>query len=161
MERTRKLPWSTALLVSALATSHLAAATFTWDGGGDGLDLGNANNWNPNGIAAASDILLWDGVAAGPLALAYTTAQAGLNTNPGISISLTANQTSSLLIDGGASALRLNGAGISIAAGAGDTTVSGNITNGNSFVTLTVIPEPHAALLGSLGLLALLRRPRF
>lgn len=31
---------------------------------------------------------------------------------------------------------------------------------GTSFVTLTAIPEPHAALLGGLGLLALLRRRR-
>ena len=134
MKKTRNLPWSTALLASALVTSHLAAATFTWDGGGDGIDLGNANNWNPNGIAAASDILRWDGVAAGPLALAYTTAQAGLNTNPGISISLSANQTSSLLIDGGASALRFNGSGISIAAGAG--TFSLGNGSGTSNVTL-------------------------
>ena len=40
--------------------------------------------------------------------------------------------------------------------GAGDTTLS----DGGNYVTLTVIPEPRAALLGGLGLLALLRRRR-
>jgi autotransporter-associated beta strand protein len=119
MKKNRSSAWLATILVFGLVTSSISAATFTWDGGGDGIDLGSANNWDPNGIAAASDILRWDGVVAGPLSLAYTTAQTGLNTNPGISISLTANQTASLLIDGGASALRLNGAGISIAAGAG------------------------------------------
>ena len=41
-----------------------------------------------------------------------------------------------------------------------DTTAGLNGGTGTSFVTITAIPEPRAALLGGLGLLALLRRRR-
>jgi autotransporter-associated beta strand protein len=36
----------------------------------------------------------------------------------------------------------------------------GDVSNGGTYVTLTVVPEPRAALLGGLGMLALLRRRR-
>jgi autotransporter-associated beta strand protein len=141
------------VLVSSLATSQISAATFTWDGGGNNNDLGNADNWAPNGIAVANDILRWDGVVEGPLSLAYITPQNGLNTNPGISISVTANQTSSLLIDGGASALRLNGSGITIASGAGAFTLgdgsgTSNITVFNGTMGM-VNNSANTATLGS------------
>jgi autotransporter-associated beta strand protein len=42
----------------------------------------------------------------------------------------------------------------------GGTNFSGDQAGAVSFVTMTVIPEPRAALLGGLGLLALLRRRR-
>ena len=42
---------------------------------------------------------------------------------------------------------------------AGDNFAS-DAASGTSFVTMTVVPEPGAALLGSFGLLALLRRRR-
>lgn len=38
--------------------------------------------------------------------------------------------------------------------------IGGELSNGGTYVTLTVVPEPGAALLGSLGLLAMLRRRR-
>jgi autotransporter-associated beta strand protein len=43
-----------------------------------------------------------------------------------------------------------------------DTTagLNGGVSGSNTYVTITAIPEPEAALLGSLGLLALLRRRR-
>ena len=41
-----------------------------------------------------------------------------------------------------------------------DTSPGLNGGTGTSFVTVTAVPEPTAALLGSLGLLALLRRRR-
>jgi len=41
-----------------------------------------------------------------------------------------------------------------------DTTAGLNGGSGDTFATITAIPEPAAALLGSLGLLALLRRRR-
>lgn len=42
----------------------------------------------------------------------------------------------------------------------GGSNFSGEQTGDNRFVTMTVVPEPAAALLGSLGLLAMLRRRR-
>lgn len=118
--KSRRLQSSLALTGSlCLLATSLTAATFVWDGGDDGTDLGKANNWNPNGSPVANDVLQWNGTATGDLALSYVTLNAGLNTNPGISISLTSGQTSALTIDGGANALRLNGSGISIASGAG------------------------------------------
>jgi hypothetical protein len=41
-----------------------------------------------------------------------------------------------------------------------DTTAGLNGGTGTSFVTITAIPEPSAALLGTLGIFALLRRRR-
>jgi autotransporter-associated beta strand protein len=118
--KSRHLQFSLALTGSlCLLATSLTAATFVWDGGDDGTDLGKANNWNPNGSPVANDVLQWNGSVSGDLSLSYTTLNAGLNTNPGISISLTSGQTSALTIDGGANALRLNASGINIASGAG------------------------------------------
>jgi len=41
-----------------------------------------------------------------------------------------------------------------------DTTAGLNGGVGNSYITITAVPEPAAALLGGLGMLALLRRRR-
>jgi autotransporter-associated beta strand protein len=104
---------------AALLSNQAHAATFVWDGGDDGIDLGKANNWNPNGSPVANDVLQWNGSVAGNLELSYSTLNAGLNTNPGISLSVTAAQTGNLAIDGGSNPIRLNGSGITIASGAG------------------------------------------
>jgi fibronectin-binding autotransporter adhesin len=130
------------LTIGCLLSTPLHAATFTWDGGGDATDLGQASNWNPDGIAAASDVLQWNGTVSGSLALQYNTAQAGFNTNPGISISLTSDQTGSLVINGQSSALRLNGSGINIASGAGAFSLgngsgTSNITAFNGTMAMT------------------------
>lgn len=123
-------------------TGRSAAATFVWDGGDDGVDLGKANNWNPNGSPVANDVLQWNGTVAGNLSLAYTTLNAGLNTNPGVSLSITAGQVGNLTIDGGTNALRLNGSGIGIASGSGafslgDGAGTTNITAFNGTMNLT------------------------
>lgn len=138
----RLLGLATLLLASALPTSQSSAATFTWDGGGNGTDLGQSNNWNPDGIAVAGDVLQWNGTVTGPLALEYATIQTGLNSNPGISISLTSAQTDSLVINGQSSALRLNGSGITIAADAGEFSLgngsgTSNITAFNGAMAMT------------------------
>lgn len=143
MKSNRRLSGiATLLFASALSTSQSGAATFTWDGGGNGTDLGQSSNWSPDGIAVASDILQWNGTVAGPLALDYITTQSGFNTNPGISISLTSAQTGSLVINGQSNALRLNGSGITIASGAGafslgNGSVTSNITAFNGAMAMT------------------------
>ena len=104
---------------------HAAAATFVWDGNGTGATtMNSANNWNPNGVPAATagDIGQFDGTVAGNLALSTNGPSAG--TNPW-SISVTGGQDSNLTVDSGSvtNALRLYN--ITIDAGAFETTGAG------------------------------------
>lgn len=36
----------------------IVAAQKTWDAGGDGINWNSANNWNPNGVPGATDVVL-------------------------------------------------------------------------------------------------------
>lgn len=118
MKNSHKILFST-LPLACLFFGSAHAATFVWDGGDDGVDLGKANNWNPDGSPVASDVLQWNGTVSGNLSLAYTTLNSGLNANPGVAISVTSAQTGNVTIDGGSNPLRLNASGINIAASAG------------------------------------------
>ncbi|MDB6170915.1 MAG: sorting protein [Chthoniobacteraceae bacterium] len=121
------------------------AAVNPWDGGGiGGVDLGTATNWTDDVLpdVAVGDTALWNGAVAGPLSLVYSNAAfAGAAGNPGIDLSLTAAQISSLNIDSGANTntLRLNN--ITIAAGAGAFSL-GNGT-GAFNITLGGAPGTH------------------
>jgi autotransporter-associated beta strand protein len=102
--------------------SPLRADVFVWDGGGvGGTELGTAAHWNPDGLPGANvgDVLRWDGTAGGDLTLTNDlSANLNLTGSAGVSIDVTGAQTAALTIDG-SQPLRLNGAGISIATGAG------------------------------------------
>jgi len=123
-----------AAAVTALPPST-NAASLTWDGGAASNDLGAAANWTsdtaPNG--STSDVMVWNGTVAGPLSLMYTTA-GSLGSQPGVSFSVAAGQTSGLIVDGTlSSGLRLNGSGVGIAAGAGSFTLGDGVATPNPF----------------------------
>ncbi|TAL04376.1 MAG: hypothetical protein EPO07_05185 [Verrucomicrobia bacterium] len=128
--RIRPLAIKLSVCLGLFVASTAFGTTRVWTNAvGDHLLLTSAN-WNPNGTpqANASDILTWDGSAAGPLIL--TNNQVGsfanLDNNPGAYINITAGQTSPLTLvetNGGTGRIRLNGGAtrgaIAVASGAG------------------------------------------
>lgn len=65
------------------------------------------------------------------------------------------------IADGGNFTAGLNTWQIDYNAASGGSNFNGDFLPGGSFVNITAVPEPRAALLGALGMLALLRRRRF
>jgi autotransporter-associated beta strand protein len=128
-------------------SAFAATATLSWDGGpaATGTDIGVAANWTTDVLPspAGPDIAQWNGTVAGALSLVYSDASlAGAAGNTGISLELTAAQTSAVSIDSGAntSALRINN--ITLAAGAGALTLGNgadtfNLTLGGGASTQT------------------------
>jgi autotransporter-associated beta strand protein len=136
------------LVITATAAPTLAAtATLSWDGGpsGIGTDIGVAANWSTDVLPspAGPDIAQWNGTVADPLSLVYSDASlAGAAGNAGISLELTAAQTSAVSLDSAANtgAIRINN--ITLAAGAGALTLGNsadtfNLTLGGGASTQT------------------------
>ena len=115
---------------SAGAFSHLRLGW--WRGTGDLATLANSNPETTLPSPITPDTMRWDGTAANPLALTFsTTAFAGTGT--GLVLDITAGQTSSLNIDATATnSLRMNT--LTIAAGAGAFSIGNN--SGPSFTPL-------------------------
>lgn len=44
--------------IALILSPIIVAAQKTWDGGGDGINWNSANNWNPNGVPGAGDVVL-------------------------------------------------------------------------------------------------------
>ncbi len=131
------------VIYALLSFSSVHAATLVWDGGGsDPIDLGIANNWNPDTApnVATPDTLQWNGTVSGSLALVYTVTNAtlgGAAGNLGLNLDLAAGQTSSLNLDSGthSGSLRMNNITIDPAAGAfslGNSANAFNVTLGGA-----------------------------
>jgi fibronectin-binding autotransporter adhesin len=134
------------LFAATILLVHAQGTNFTWvgtDPGGSNI-LGVANNWTNTvlGIsrlpspAGAGDTGTWDGVVSGPLSLIYSNASglqgAGGAGQWGLTLRVTSNQTSSLIIDGATAGsppintIRLNK--ILVDSGAGTVTFSRSST---------------------------------
>ncbi len=119
---------SALLALGAFGATGAPLHAVVWDGGpaGTGTDLGFFENWMDDLVpsTAAGDTMEFTGLAPGPLTLLYNDgAFVGAAGDPGVNISLTSSQTSSVSIDAGdnTNAIRLNN--ITIAAGAGALTL--------------------------------------
>ena len=145
LAKARGLLWAAALLAAGLAAATAQAATYTWNGSGDGFTLDSASNWGGTLPSASGDTAFWNGTEAGSLSLIYTTsAFAGSAGNSGLFLNVGSTQTGSLDIDSGAntSSLRLGGGTVAAGAGAFSLGVSGeantfNVTLGGGAGTQT------------------------
>jgi len=89
------------VLCGLLATTVVfAQTTYTWTGGGDGISLANATNWDLNGLpsGASQDTAQWDGKTTTNLVITYgsTSLPSTGFGSMGINFALTANQTNSV-----------------------------------------------------------------
>jgi fibronectin-binding autotransporter adhesin len=120
--------------------------TYIWTGAGDGTNLANSANWNPNGLpsGATQDTAEWNGVTTSNLVITYGTTSlpsTGFGSQ-GINLYLTANQTNSVQII--SSATKSAGVGvnyITLDAGAGAFTLGDTTAN-----NLLVFGRPAGAV---------------
>ena len=103
------------------AFSSLAATTRTWTGSGGG-NTGDAGNWNPSGVPADGDTLVFDGTGINTGVLTNNSA---LTANGMAAINVTSGQSAAVTIAAGANYIRLaNGGGIYVDSGAGAVTIN-------------------------------------
>lgn len=134
----------TALLTAslfALSAPLGQAATLVWDGGAADGELASANNWDPNQVPVATDVLRWNGTQAGNLTLSLNTSLS--TTAPGMTMDITGTQTGSIAItntSGSLKSMRLNSGASTFAMASG----AGAFSLGTSGDTIQLTVGPAA-----------------
>jgi MYXO-CTERM domain-containing protein len=140
---------------------------YFFDGSGYVANLGWASSIDPTFAPLYQDIGTLDGTSSITLTfdfVTFTTSPLGVAIYNGASFDTVLGSTTYAAFDSGSKSITVNnvagGAGIRIAFWQGDSPATTAAGLDNVAVSVTAIPEPSAALLGGLGMLALLRRRR-
>lgn len=127
------------LLVVAGVSPLMQAATITWDGGGDATTFESNTNWlgDVAPSVATPDTAVFDGTAAGDLALTYSAGLGGIAGNPGLALNLAAAQTGAVSIDSSTNtAIRINS--VTLDAGSGAFTLGNGTGSGATAFATTL-----------------------
>jgi len=123
--KLRIFKFLTGLIIANLLLVNAASAQKTWDGGAGTNNWGDANNWNPNGVPAATDAVTLINnttVNVNVAGVAASVTFPALNAN-----NVTLNVTTSLNVTGSITIPRSNGATKNLLAVGAGTLTAGSI----------------------------------